>query len=168
MEIEWITQSELARRLNVSPPYISKKIRQGVLKLNEDKKLDFEKSKAVLNVRPKIFTQENTTNSKNIDKNDDEKIKIIPLEKAMTIIKSTQAQNDIIDLKIKQKKFIDKTKVERDIFKAVRMMRDNLLGLGDRLKSELSVILDPYEIKKIIDDEVTKNLENLAKGIKIG
>ena len=172
MDIEWVNQKELATRLGVSPPYISKKIREGVLELNEFKKLDFKKSKIILNVKPKINTTDttkkvdvvNTTDTK-IKEND--KIQVLPLDKAMQIIKSTQAQSDLIDLKIKQKKFIDKTKVEKEIFQAVRILRDGLLELGNRLKDELSTISDPHETKKIIDDEVIKNLENLAKRIKV-
>jgi hypothetical protein len=67
-----------------------------------------------------------------------------------------------------QSRLVEMTRVQRVAFDVARVLRDNLLGIPDRVSPQLTVMKDEFEIHSFITkeirgavDQALKNLENL-------
>ena len=81
-----VNQAEFARNIGVSKPYITKLVKTGKLKLNENRKLNLEESKKILSSSKNPSFDANREN--------DQKQKGVPLKERVEKAQSTNPLNE--------------------------------------------------------------------------
>ena len=146
---EFINKSELAKRLEVSPPYISKLVRNGVLIFNNDGLIDYEIALQQLERSKQRVSQKDIANNKDISE--------LKSEELFWKIKKLQQDYEREDgLLISIDDVTAKTQV------IIKTIKDQLENLPNRLCNVLAIETDPTIINKIIADEVYKSLNEIA------
>ena len=162
-----MTKTEYARYRGVSQPYISKLARNGVLVMRGDK-IDVMATDKVLDDKPMPEIDE------------PQPIRTAPpraggeapagqnrtsYAEARTIKMVFDAKLARLQFETKQGKLIEAEAVRLRISEHVRMLRDGLLGLPDRLSSTLAAESDPRKVHVMLKAEIARELEAMANAI---
>ncbi len=164
------TQAGLARVLNVSKPYISKLVKDGVL--------TFQDKKIKLSIALELIKSNSNPayNSKVVNSSDNNK-KELPSEiishlsnldfnEARTLKERYLAGLAELDYLTKQKKLVDIEEVKKDAYNVARKLRDNLFNIGERLSDILAAEQDPIKVREYINNEVRTILNNIEEELK--
>lgn len=155
---ELITQSEYAKRLNVTPPRINALIKKGIIKLKKDK-IDPEQADEAIENYTDPMRRKAKTDTGVISENS--------FIKARTIRENYKAALSKLEYEEKIGKLIEVEKVKNIFFNKARIVRDNLLNIPDRVAMRLINKKDTDEIKQILEKEIRQVLEELSdNGIK--
>ena len=161
-----MTKTEYARYRGVSQPNVSKLARNGVLVMRGDK-IDVVATDKVLDDKPVEELEE------------PQPIRTAPraggdappaqnrtsYAEARTIKMVFDAKLARLQFETKQGKLIEAEAVRLRISEHVRMLRDGLLGLPDRLSSTLAAESDPRKVHVMLKAEIARELEALANAI---
>lgn len=146
---EYINKSELAKRLDVSPPYISKLVRNGILVFNSKGLIEYQ-----------VALQQMEKSKQRVSQKDIAENKDIAQLKADELFWKIQKLKQ--DYEAEEKLLISIEEVELKTQIIVKTFKDQVENLPNRLCNILAVETDPTVIKKIIEDEISKSLTELA------
>ncbi len=151
---ERINKTELAKRLNVSAPYISKLVRLKKLKFGDDGLIDFDD--AVKQIRN---SSERVTNSINTDGDEPqpEDYKYWKTES-----EKWKAKQEELDYQEKLKNLIPREKVEQDAFLIANLVKEQFLSLPESLCNIFAAESDPMLIREQWIKETKRILTELA------
>ncbi len=184
---ERLNQAGLVKALGHTKGYISRLVKQGVIKLDEDGKTTLEEAKAGIekNADPtKAYStkayKENV--NKKIEKmTDDDKEILIANMSDPDYIKEVfglsyadaRTRNEQIDILIntvklekEQGKLVPIEQVKNDAFEIGKKLKEGLLNIPDRICDYLASEKDPAKIHNIITKEIKEVLEEIAEALK--
>lgn len=98
----------------------------------------------------------------------DEAKKKAGVRDAQTVLKTYQARLAKLEFDEKMGKYHEVETCKKERFRVARAVRDTLLGIPDRLSAELAGETDQFAVRKLLEDEIRKALENLANDIEAG
>jgi hypothetical protein len=149
-----INKAELARRLDVSPPYISKLIRLKKLKFDDDGLIDYDEA-----VKQIKNSSERITNS--IDTDGDE-----PQQEDYKYWKTEsekwKSKKEELDYQEKLKNLIPREKVEQDAFLIANLVKEQFLSMPESLCNIFAAESDPMVIREMWIKETKRVLTELA------
>lgn len=128
----FITQSELAKKLDVSPQYINKLVKQGVLPLHEGSLLNENECINILNERDVTKANESMQQDNKINQYY-RKARAVKMTNEAELAR-VELQNKNLKLQELRNKYINKENGLKDII----LMTDNLKGLINELPIKLS------------------------------
>ena len=85
---------------------------------------------------------------------------------AKAVEKTFQAKLAQIEYNEKVGELVCKDAVQKTIFEMARKVRNNILNIPSKIMDKLASITDPYEVEKILLDEIYKCLEDLSDEFK--
>lgn len=153
---ERITKSELAKRLNVKPPYISKLVKQKKLIFGIDGLIDYEEALKQLNKNTeRISSVVNNEQVQNDELVEDYKYWKTESEK-------WKAKQEQLEFEEKQKNLIPRSKVEEDGFLIGNLVKEQFLSLPESLCNIFAAESDPMVIREQWLKETKRILTELA------
>ena len=161
---KFVNQSELARHLDISRQQVSKKVKDGTLKLNVDKKirlseaLDMLKANSNPAYKSKV-TDTLTSKEKEIIKDNFGSEVLSKLEKmdfneAKTHKERYLAGAAELSYLKETGELVSAKEVTNDAFEVAIVLREQLMDLPDRIGDTLAAEMDPLTIRKILDKEL--------------
>ncbi len=180
---ERITQTEFANRIGVTRQRIGNLVRQGLVPLDENRKVIVEE--AVANLR--AVESQGQTRKMDLDAAvreedpelpgtnvplpgmpDPDKMTPKPGTPSTAVARAVHETYRARMTKLAYEKeaglVVDREQVKRDAFIEGRAIRDALMSLGGRLRDRLAGESDPISIHKIIDETVLSILRELSEG----
>ena len=179
---EKITQAELSRRLGHSKPYITKLVKNGVVKVDENKMVDYEAALKSIedNADPqKAYSRKGYKPPDKIDKlsTEDKEVLLANMDDPNYIkdvlnlsYVDARTRNEQIDILIntvklqkEQGKLVPIEQVKSDAFEIGKKLREGLLNIPDRICDLLASENDPVRIHKSLTEEIKEVLESISK-----
>ncbi|HFB98051.1 MAG TPA: hypothetical protein ENJ62_02830 [Bryobacterales bacterium] len=182
-----ISQSEYARRRGVSRQYVSRLVKEGVIRLKNGK-VDPAQADAALAARrdparplrrkkPKTDTKR-TSQAATQDSSVSVDAATLPgsaagdLPKMLlkTRIKSELEKGKLLEIKarVEAGKYVDADEVKVAAFNKARIVCDGLLNIPDRLAALLAAESDEHKVHKLLASEIRAVLEELSGGAERG
>ena len=173
-----ITQSELARRTGKSQPYIAKLIKQGKLKINKDKLLDYEACAKVLGATDpareesirvtaeyqKGVPRDQRSKPKDDDIVPDDQYKMTMMyNKAKTAEKMYTAKLRELEAKEKSGELIRRDEVQRQAAEIGNLITSKLYNMVHKVSPLLVGVESQTEARSVLEDEIEALLENLHR-----
>lgn len=189
-DIDMITQAELSRALGVSPPYISKLVKTGVL-VFKDKKIQLALAKKSIkdNADPTRAYKKKENQISNLESEqlltDEQKDDILNLNMTDFLAqiekltfndaKTKSEQMSLITQKIKIEKDLNNLVpiegVQKNAFDLSKKLRDSLLAIPDRICDIIASESDARVIHNTMTEEIKQSLEDiiheLSKNLKV-
>jgi len=162
-------QVQYAKHRGKSKQYINKLVKAGVLVMRGTK-IDVRASDQVLDDKPLPEIDEPlparpATGARGGDDSIGGAQQRTTYAEARTIRTVFQAKLARLEFETKQGKLIDAEGVRLRISEHVRVLRDGLLGLPDRLASTLAAENDQRKVHVLLRTEITRELEALAHAL---
>ncbi len=155
-----VTQAEFGKIIGTSRQYVSKLVKKGVISVDEDGKIDVTKAKkAIKDVS--VPSRDNTRKSKITgDHSKLEKLTYTEILKRKNI-----EQIKLLKLQCKEKEgeLVKWDDAKNKVYLFIRMVRDLVLNIPDRVSPILAAEKDPRKINDILAMELRKALEAAAK-----
>ena len=154
-----ITQAEFARQQGFSKPYITKLVKKGVITL-KDGKIDPKQALQSManNAAPSTAIREIDSGELFPAPTGKKPGQGISYVDARTMREAFRAKLAKLEYEEKTGKLTDASKVKDDAFKAGRILRDELLGIPDRIADLLSAEDNPLIIKNLLLEELESAL----------
>ncbi len=187
-----VSQSQLAKELNVSRQYINRLVKKGIFaECLEGKKLRLECAKKAYEASRKIFTRDakfeqakqeaikktpqaikqdrELFNAQNVEELAELLVDVFNPSQKVQIIKEYWAGklNEIKFLK-ESGKLVEKSEVENELYEVALAIREKLLNIPMRVANDLAGKSDEFEIRQILEDEIREALEDLSRSLKNG
>lgn len=180
---DYVNQAELSRILEVSKPYISKLVKQGVLVLNENKKIKLLDARKSIkdNSDPQRAYKKKENLIKDIEKelpsvlSDEDKENILNLDFG-NFLKEIEKLS-FNDTKTKSEQMgliIQKIKIEKDLgnlvpiegvkhnaFELSKKLKDSLLAIPDRICDIVASETDARKVHNLLTKEIKQTLEDI-------
>jgi hypothetical protein len=160
-------QVQYARHRDTSKQYINKLVKAGVLVMRGTK-IDVRASDQVLDDKP-LPEIEEPPPARTVTRTPDESLGGAPQRttyaEARTIRTVFQAKLAKLEFETRQGKLIEADGVRLRISEHVRVLRDGLLGLPDRLASTLAAESDQRKVHVLLKTEIHRELEALAHAL---
>ena len=154
-----VTQAEFARQQGVSKPYIHKLVKKGIITLRNGR-IDSREALASM-----AKHADPSTAIRDINASADNSLPLpakpgqgINYLDARTMREAFKAKLAKLEYEEKAGKLTDASKVKDDAFKAGRILRDELLGIPDRIADLLSAEDNPLTIKNLLLEELESAL----------
>ena len=147
---EFMTQAAYARKRGVSPPYINKLVKAGVIKL-KDKKVDPVQADAAIDA----FADPAMVGRFDAEPHDFQKSRAA---KEFHVARIRQMEADELEGSL-----VPVKTVEEEAFRAGRRVRDALMNLPDRLAPVLAAETDARKIHEVLNKELRQALEGLSE-----
>ena len=161
---ELITQTELARRLKVSGAYVSKLVKRGVVKLDENKKIDIDEAMRSIE-KHKDPAKEHVRKLNAKRKSGEIKIedtKDLGYTEVKTYSEFLKAKKLALEYQEKKGELISITETQKAFYELGKLMRERLMGSVHKIKTAVADEDDPDEIAKIIEAEFEEILLELS------
>jgi len=162
--VDWVSQSEAARRLGVSKQFFGRKVKAGVFVLNKFKMVDYDLvSRDYVPLAKRVEASEKNPEPKIERKNSASD----PDYWAARTRRETSEAN-ISEIKQQELKdsLVSKEAVRRTVHEVFRSLRDSLSVVPRRLSGEVATCTEPEECIKLIDDELRHVLQSVADEVK--
>lgn len=164
----WVSQSEAARREEVSQPYIAKLIKQKRLKTNAKKQVRLAELRAVRAfdldpARGKHKPQKQSAPGGSPEQE-------LPTSTGFTAARTRREEQMayLAELDVRQRlgELVEWDKIEALNASTAVMIRESLLAIPDRLASVLAAESEEKQIRAMIDNEIRAALAHLAAGMR--
>jgi hypothetical protein len=171
-----LTESGLARELEVSRQAVHALVKRGVLEKDAQGLIDREKAtQALLNkVRPSgkttsaVIAQDEPLQKQQapLEQTTDQNSEITSYHIAKTLREAAEAQIARLKLAEMQGKYLVKADFERHLFNAGRMLRDTLTNCARRVGAEVAGLAAADECEAVIDREHRAALASFAQQLR--
>jgi hypothetical protein len=176
---ELVSQSEYARRKNVSRQYINRLVQQGKIPADEEKRIDPDLADAVLAqladpARRLNGGTEEETDPVPADDYEEENAGSAPANGHTSFAKfrsareAYQAKLAQLDYEERAGKLVKKDEVEREAFDISRQLRDRFLSLPQELAGTLVGMSDEKEIAKFLRAKIRDALMEASNDVSLG
>ncbi len=182
-----ISQSEYARRRGVSRQYVSRLVKEGVIRLRNGK-VDPAQADAALAARrdPARPMRRKTAGPKaqGAPRTSTQDVPVsvdaatlsgsaggdLPKMLLKTRIKSELEKGKLLEIKarVEAGKYVDADEVKVAAFNKARVVRDGLLNIPDRLAALLAAESDEHKVHELLASEIRAALEELTGGAERG
>lgn len=129
----FLTKAEVADKLGVSRPYVTKLITTGRLHPNEDGLIDMKEIASILQGKKARSQRENI------------ETKMLALQ-----------------LKEKQNSLVSREKVQEDWNRESKRVRERLLSIPSQISAQITAEKDPFKVEQILTKEFTDVLTELS------
>lgn len=150
-----INKTELAKRLNVKPPYISKLVKSGKLTFDEKGLIDYNEALKQLNANTQRVNNKSQQNSFSDDKEEN-------LGYWKTETEKWRALNEKLDYEENLKLLIPKEQVDKDAYEIGKLVTEQLLSVPERYCNIFAAETDAMVIREIWLKETKRILNELA------
>lgn len=158
-----LTKSAYARRIEVSPQYVSKLIKQGKLVPEEDGRLDPVKADAQIKaLRHPERDQFRTSMVPEADA-EGQPQEYGNYQKARTIQAAYKARLTQLEYEMLSGEVVKKAEVKTALFVAARTTRDSILAIPKRISALLAGESDRHKIEKLLRGELQQALTTLSE-----
>ncbi|WP_257286414.1 hypothetical protein [Endozoicomonas sp. SESOKO1] len=162
-----ISQAEFARQQGVNRSYITKLVKNGIVKLVDGK---VNPEQAVQAIEDNIDPAQHRPSKERQAKQAMQEIMpaggqggAVDFVTARTMREAFRAKLAKLDFEERSGQLTDATKVKNDAFKAGRIVRDELLAIPDRLCDVLAAEEDAAAVRKLLFEELELVLNRLCK-----
>lgn len=83
-------------------------------------------------------------------------------DKAKTVEKTFKAKLAELDYLKRAGELVERVDVEREVFDLSRKVRNNILNIPAKIMDKLAALTDPYEVEKLLTEELHQALEGIA------
>lgn len=161
-----ISQAEYARTRGVSRQYIHQLVKSGMIRLR-DKRIDPKQADSILAAQSqplKRMASRMDFSDKAIGGLSAEEASLMALL-LKTRIKIQAEQAKLLEIRagVASGRLVDVEIVKNAGFRRGRTVRDNVLGIPDRIDSLVTAMTDPAEIHALLTKELEKALEELNR-----
>jgi hypothetical protein len=153
---EKINKSELARRLEVKPPYISKLVKSGKLTFDDDGLIDYKEALRQLNAstqRVNNKTQNSNFSNPTTEEN---------LNHWKTETEKWKSLNEKLDYEENVKNLIPKEEVQREAYSIGKILSEQLLSIPERFSDIFAAETDAMVIREMWLKETKRLLNELS------
>lgn len=156
---ERINKAELARRLNISPPRISKLVKEKKIIFDDDGLIDSEKGinqyknnsvRLTQKELTKVNTLVNTLDEENFD-----------YKHYKTISEKWKSKQEEVNYQVKIKELVPIYEVKKDAFKIAKELKEQLLSMPDTLCNIFAAEPDALKIRNKWIEEINKTLNEV-------
>jgi phage terminase Nu1 subunit (DNA packaging protein) len=158
-----MTKAAYARRIEVTPQYISKVIKQGKVPVEPDGRIDPEKADAALQA---LRHRERDAFRKSVipdgSANGETTSDYRSYQKARTIQAAYKARLTQLEYEILAGSVVKKDDVKTSLFIAARTVRDALLSVPKRIAALLAAETDRAKVEALLRKEILQALTALA------
>ncbi len=172
---ELISQSEYARRRDVSRQYINKLVQQGKIPTDDKKRIDPDIADTVLeqDADPARRLNETEYESEPLPADDENAGGVstnghTSFAKFRSAREAYQAKLAQLDYEERAGQLLKKADVERETYDAARLLRDRFLSLPQELAGALVSMSDEKEIKKFLRAKIRDTLMEVAEDVSLG
>ena len=151
-----VNKSELAKRLNVKPPYISKLVKQKKLIFGNDGLIDFDEAVRQMNKNTERITS--VINNEQVTTEDNQE----DYKYWKTESEKWKAKQEQLEYEEKLKNLIPKSKVEEDGYMIGNLVKEQFLSLPESLCNIFAAESDPMVIREQWLKETKRILSELA------
>ena len=157
-----MTQLEFAEKQGWSKQYVHKLVKNGVIKLVNGK-VDPEQAIRAIEKNADPVTQlRSDRQPPDILPGQNQQGGAVDFVTARTMREAFRAKLAKLEYEEKSGRLTDAGKVNDDAFKAGRILRDELLGLPDRMADILAAESDPIRIRNLLLEELESSLNRLC------
>lgn len=174
---ELVSQSEYARRRDVSRQYVNKLVQQGRIPTDEKKRIDPDTADAVLQMDADPARRLNDPEQENVPDpaNSFEEEAAggasgghTSFARFRSAREAYQAKLAQLDYEERAGQLLRKSEVERETFDVARQVRDRFLALPQELAGALVKLADENEIKKYLRAKIRDTLMEVADDVGLG
>lgn len=80
--------------------------------------------------------------------------------------KTFKAKMAELDYLKRKGELVERVDVEREVFDMARKVRNNILNIPAKIMDKLAATTDPFEVEKLLTDELYQALEGLANEVQ--
>lgn len=91
---------------------------------------------------------------------------ILAYEESKAREKEFKAKIQELDYKQRIGELIERAAVEKELFEMARKVRNNIMTIPSKVMDQLAATTDPYEVEKILLNEIHLSLEGLANELR--
>lgn len=158
-----LTQAEWARQKGFTRQNVQDLIKNGVVVLTSDKKVDTDQADAALaaTTNPAMPRRRNKAEAAATSEAPSNAALSEQLFKARVSSEISKAMLLKIQENTARGKFVDIEEVKKTAFQLGRMVRNRVLGIPDRVAAILAAEVDPKQVRMILLSELRQALEDL-------
>jgi len=160
-ESKHLSKSAYARRINVSPQYVGRLVKQGRIPVESDGRIDPVKADLHLRATRDKSRDPYRRSSLPTSKRDQEDAEAY--RKARTLEQSLKTELLEIEVRQKRGELVDRAELTSAAFVAARTMRDAVLGVPRRISGALVGETNQRKIENILLAELTAALVSLTE-----
>ncbi|WP_066015958.1 MULTISPECIES: hypothetical protein [Endozoicomonas] len=157
-----ISQAEFARQQGFTRGYVTKLIKKGIVKLKNGK-VDSVQAQQAMKANADPVTLIRSDQSADLSPTQPGAVDFVT---ARTMREAFKAKMAKLEYEEKSGTLTDAAKVKQDAFKAGRIIRDELLAIPDRMADVLAAEDNPYEVTKLLREEIEQALSALISRTK--
>ena len=157
-----ISQAEFARQQGFTRGYITKLIKKGIVKLKNGK-VDSVQAEQAMKANADPVTLIRSDQSTDLAPTQPGAVDFVT---ARTMREAFKAKMAKLEYEEKSGTLTDAAKVKQDAFKAGRIIRDELLAIPDRMADVLAAEDNPYEVTRLLREEIEQALSALISRTK--
>ena len=157
-----ISQAEFARQQGFTKGYVTKLIKKGIVKLKNGK-VDSVQAQQAMKANADPVTLIRSDQSTDLSPTQPGAVDFVT---ARTMREAFKAKMAKLEYEEKSGTLTDAAKVKQDAFKAGRIIRDELLAIPDRMADVLAAEDNPYEVTKLLREEIEQALSALISRTK--
>ncbi len=157
-----MTQAAFARQQGFTRGYVTKLIKKGIIQLKNGK-VDSVQAEQAMKANSDPVTLIRSDQSADLSPTQPGAVDFVT---ARTMREAFKAKMAKLEYEEKSGTLTDAAKVKQDAFKAGRIIRDELLAIPDRMSDVLAAEDNPYEVTKLLREEIEQALSALISRTK--